>query len=263
MLIWLLSQSLVVELRVYYRLVANTEIKWKAAQSDPTTAPKLQSRVSSDADSFINQTRSLSLTDSPTSSHFLSTPLESPARPSAFTQRHSSVASGVSESHSNAGTSPVPIPGQAPQQLSGTSGMSGLITGASSFRSQDAPNPGDLALNEASVIAEPGEANSVERKWLEKMVEGKDPEIVGGFQKSVLRVIYDPILLLKMLISLALKFKGSCLSSTASTIGRKFCSEAVSHADRRRGCSRKSQNISLFFTYKLIEHVDTGNDIPY
>lgn len=245
MLVWLLSQKLVVELRVFYRLVANTEIKWRATQGEPS---RLQTRVSSDdvagsapGPLAASKGHSASLTDSPTSSQFLSTPLESPARPNTFTHRQSSALSGISEDQlqntTTSTASPVPIPGQMPRQTSGVSGMSGPTS--PSFHSHDGPtSASSSSFNETSIISEPGEASHVERMWLQKMTEGRPPDIVTGFQRCVgcgltLTTIdhwKQVFRYADFAFPLATRSEWH-LSSTEGMIGRKSYSEAVSLAD--------------------------------
>lgn len=196
MLVWLLSKNLVVELRMYYRLMAGPDTKWKATLAERTEPrPRMTTRPSSDDDAIghkssvdeltaattASQTRPHSLTDSPNSSNFnFNTPLESPARPGFSQPRQSSaVSSEVSIPEYRPESSPVPIPGQPSRPSSGR--LPSGVASDPSYRNS-IPMP-EQKLSEASIIAEPGEPNILEQRWMAKMLEGKPAEVASNFDK--------------------------------------------------------------------------------
>lgn len=190
MLVWLLSKGLVAEVRVYYRLVANTEIKWRATQPERQTPQSNSRPASSCEDAPRGETdephsATTNVAESPSNSSLNLGALDSPARPMSFTHRQPSIPSDASEAPMETCRSPVPIPGHEGPRSAPSRTMSG-VTSSASFRSQDPPPASEYSLTESSVIAEPGEPNSLEVKWLKLMTEGKSAEIQRRFERCAL-----------------------------------------------------------------------------
>lgn len=165
-LVWMLSNDLVVELRTYFRLVATTETKTKAAQRE-------------------GQLRRSSIETIPTK------PLESPAiglassAPVSIPGASAPVPMlGASAPGSDKMYSPGISPGSfrkrpLAREMSGYLSTVSLKTDVTSASS-------DKAEYEAfSVISEPSQPTARERRWIEQIQLGKDAPVVQMFERML------------------------------------------------------------------------------